>query len=320
MKILVIGGTYFLGREFARLAGEENEIYFINRGSRLPELSEKEREHTFVMDRHDVEALSRIRLGEIDVVVDFCAYQAGDIRTVCDNLGSSIKQYIFISTTDVYRRGTGADMIGEDAEFEIRDFGGEAGAYILGKAALEKEVRALLNVNEKDGLAVSRDDAINFTILRPAFIYGPENYAPREGIYFNWITKAGRFISPADADGYFQMAYVTDVAKAILLCCGNEAAYNKAFNVCSGEKLTYELFEEALIKVSKDVFGIDAEKASISVAEVEERGIPLPFPLRAAESEYYDGSRVRELGTSFISLEEGLRETAAWFKKMNTNE
>ena len=146
MKILVIGGTYFLGREFARLAGEENEIYFINRGSRLPELSEKEREHTFVMDRHDVETLSRIRLGEIDVVVDFCAYQAGDIRTVCDNLGSSIKQYIFISTTDVYRRGTGADMIGEDAELDnerliygssflrirrAEDFGGSAGRRLL---------------------------------------------------------------------------------------------------------------------------------------------------------------------------------------------
>lgn len=297
MRILVIGGTYFLGREFTRLAGEENDIYFINRGSRLPELSEKERENTFVMDRHDAEALKKVKLGEIDAVVDFCAYQAGDIRTVCDNLGSNIKQYIFISTTDVYKRGTGADKIGEDAEFESRDFGGETGAYILGKAALEKEVREINN----------------FTVLRPAFIYGPENYAPREGIYFNWIIKAGRFISPADSDGYFQMAYVTDVAKAVLLCCGSKAAYGKAYNVCNGEKITYEIFEEALIKVSKEIFGTEAEKAEVSVHEILERSIPLPFPLRAAESEFYDGSRVRELGAVFVSLEEGLRETAVWY-------
>ena len=146
MRILVIGGTYFLGKEFARLAGEdpENEIYFINRGSRFSELSQEEREHTFVLDRHDAKALREVKLGRIDVIVDFCAYQPGDIRMIAENLGSSFGRYIFVSTTDVYKRGTGSEMITESAELETRDFGGEAGSYILGKVALEEEVRQLI--------------------------------------------------------------------------------------------------------------------------------------------------------------------------------
>ena len=315
MRYLIIGGTYFLGKEFARLAATdpENEIYFINRGSKLSELSQEERERTFVMDRHDAKALSEIKLERIDVIVDFCAYQPGDIRLVAENIGSSFGRYIFVSTTDVYRRGTGNELISESAEFETRDFGGEAGSYILGKAALEQEVAVL---RDGDGLVKPEGESFRpeFTVIRPAFIYGPENYAPREGIYFNWILRAGQILSPIAADGYFQMAYVKDVAAAILLCSKSKDAADKAFNVCGPDKLTYEVFEDTMLEVMKECFVVSAVKVPVDIAVVEEKGIPLPFPMRSAESEFYDSSSILKLGAEFRSLREGLLETAEWYK------
>ena len=44
-----------------------------------------------------------------DVVVDFCAYSRGDIAGLAKILGDTIKQYIFISTVDVLKKGDRKD-------------------------------------------------------------------------------------------------------------------------------------------------------------------------------------------------------------------
>ena len=135
MKILIIGGTYFLGPAFIRRALEQgHEITVFNRGTRK---TGRGRVKEIKGDRSVYEDLVRAR-GDYDAVVDFCAYKKGDIDRVRKALDGNAYRYVFISTVDVYRRNTG-EVLTEDAEFETRDFGGEAGAYILGKAALEKD-------------------------------------------------------------------------------------------------------------------------------------------------------------------------------------
>ena len=76
-----------------------------------------------------------------DCVVDFCAYAPGDIKRIAE-LGFPISQYLFVSTCDVYEHRTGRTL-DEKGPFETRDFGGQEGAYITGKVALEKELMAL---------------------------------------------------------------------------------------------------------------------------------------------------------------------------------
>ncbi len=296
MRIFVLGGSYFLGRAFVELAAGKHELFVANRGSRplnRPGVRE------YCLDRRDGEALAAIEETCFDAVVDFCAYSPGDIRLVCRKLKASFDQYLFVSTCDVYRRGTGRVM-GEEDELEERDFGGEAGAYITGKAALERELRE--SCSEKSAA---------FTSLRPAFIYGPGNYAPRESLYFHWIATAGQILHPSDADGEFQMAYVEDVARAILAACHNPRAYDRAYNLC-GEETTYEDFAIAL----REAVGTDFVRVELSVSDVLQRGIPLPFPLTAEESQHYSGERAAELGVDYTPLAEGLRKTyLAWLEQ-----
>ncbi|MCM1044942.1 MAG: NAD-dependent epimerase/dehydratase family protein [Candidatus Gastranaerophilales bacterium] len=297
MKILVVGGSYFLGKAFVEMAAKLHEVHVVNRGSRplqKPDVRE------YFLDRHDGKALAAIEETRFDVIVDFCAYQKGDIRFLTEHLGASFEQYIFISTCDVYRRGTGT-KIGEDSALEDRDFGGEAGAYIIGKAALESELRECCQRREAA-----------YTSIRPAFIYGPDNYAPREGIYFKWLTSAGQIIHPADATGEFQMVYVRDVARAVLAACGHPDARDKAYNLCNGESMTYDSFATLL----REATGTDFEKVKVSVRDVIEKGIPLPFPLTDEESEHYDGERVTELGVTYTPIGEGMAETFRAYLKI----
>lgn len=294
VKILVLGGSYFLGKTFVRLAAEYNEIYVLNRGNQ-PLYEENVIE--YVMDRHDIEAISGIPEKDFDVVVDFCGYNAGDIKIIFDNLKASFSHYVFVSTCDVYRRGSGK-LLDESAPFEERYFGGAAGDYISGKVALEKELKEC---------CMEKNTA--YTSIRPAFIYGPDNYAPRESMYFNWIVNAGQIIHPYDATGHFQMAFVLDVAKAILLVCGNKTAYNRAYNICDSDFMTYESFADLM----EEVLNMQFERLEMSVEDVIARNIMLPFPLTKEEAESYDGTAIKELGFSYTPIEKGMAVTADYY-------
>lgn len=300
MKILVIGGSYFLGKAFIDCAGGTHELYVLNRGNRPLGRADIKEYH---MDRHDAAAIESIAEPRFDVVVDFCAYDKGDIQILTEHLRAFFAQYIFVSTCDVYRHGT-QRVMGEDSELEERDFGGQEGAYISGKAALEQELQECCG---KRGAA--------FTSIRPSFIYGPNNYAPREGIYFKWITSAGQVIHPADASGEFQLVYVKDVVAAILAACGNPTAYNKAYNLCNSEMMTYD----ALAQLLRTATGIDFERVEVFVQDVLDRDIPLPFPLTREESQWYSGERVKELGVQYTSVEAGMKETFEEYLKVQTS-
>ena len=110
MKLLVIGGTYFLGKAFVKelLAGYdavrgELSVTLFNRGTRpLPAEVVDYAESRGIRleqvrgDRRSAEDIASISDESFDVIVDFCAYAKGDIRCVTDNLKSKFYQYIFV--------------------------------------------------------------------------------------------------------------------------------------------------------------------------------------------------------------------------------
>lgn len=293
MQILVIGGSYFLGKSFVKMAAKDHIVSVFNRGNRP---FKDNRIRQFIGDRHDANALAKLKGQSFDAVVDFCAYQKGDIAQIFAELDGSFKQYIFVSTCDVYERGLQQNL-DENAPFERRNFGGEAGDYIAGKVALEEEL-----------MKASEHYRVPYTSIRPAFIYGPDNYAPREGIYFHWISQAGQILHPVDATGQFQLVYVEDVAKALLNAIGNRKAFGKAYNLAPIQMETYDSFADALAKSVDTAF----ERIPVTVDMVQEKGIMLPFPLTKEESNRYDGRKALELIESYTELTEGLKKTIVY--------
>jgi nucleoside-diphosphate-sugar epimerase len=123
------------------------------------------------------------------------------------------------------------------------------------------------------------------------------------------MVNAGQILSPVDATGYFQMVYVKDVAEIICCTLLNELSFDKAYNVCKNEKITYSDFAQVLKKVGKTVLDRDIQEVEITTDMVLERQIPLPFPLFSEESFFYDGSRSKGLGVKYTDLYEGLCES-----------
>lgn len=299
MNLLVIGGSYFYGRVFVMEAAKEHTLTLLNRGTySMKEFGVKE----IVGDRHDSEALAKCT-EDYDAVIDFCAYEAGDAALVIKNLSGKIGQYVMISTVDTYERGSGVVKTEEHA-LEYRCFPGETGAYITGKVALEEEIPQVCG-NRK----------IPWTILRPAILYGPYNYAPRESVYIQMMLLNRALPRFMDADGRFQFVYVKDAALAVLSVLGNEKAYGQAYNLCQDEIITYDMFFTVLKKVTDPEVTERLQEIPITVDSAMAQQIPVPFPAKEEETELCSNEKSkRELKLEYTDFEEGMRRTYNAFK------
>lgn len=301
MRLLVIGGSYFYGRVFVMEAAKEHDITVLNRGT----YSMEEFGVTQVKgERHDAEAFAACK-NDYDAVIDFCAYEAGDVDFVVKHLPGGIGQYILISTVDVYERGSGV-LKTEDCAMERRSFAGEAGAYIGGKVALEDELRQ-----------VCGERGVPYTVLRPAILYGPYNYAPRESAYIRMMIAdhvLPRFI---DAKGRFQFVYVKDAAQAVLRTIGNKNAYGQSYNLCQDGEVTYESFFGMLKKVAQPETVQALQEISITVDSAVAQQVPVPFPATEEETELCSNVKSKEgLGMTYTDFEEGMRRTYNAFSRV----
>jgi nucleoside-diphosphate-sugar epimerase len=297
MKILVIGGSYFLGRVFVMCATPDHEVTVINRGTYSVEaLGAKQ----IKGDRKDITLWKGIT-EDYDVIVDFCAYSKGDISTVLSNISGRIKHYIFISTVDVYEHGS-FNLKNEEYRYETREIQGETGDYIRGKIALENELKSECATRN-----------IKYTILRPSIIYGPFNYAPRESVYIQLIVQNNLLPHIIDTKGKFQLVYVKDVANAILLCLANDKAYNNVYNISGDEILDYDGFYQSLANVADIKF----TEIPMTVQTAEGQSLPLPFPLTEMEAEIADNSRSKaDLKINYTPITEGMAKTYNAFKNV----
>lgn len=299
MNLLVIGGSYFYGRVFVMEAAAVHRITLLNRGTySMKEFGVQE----IVGDRHDGNALAKCT-EDYDAVIDFCAYTAGDVKSVIESLPGKIGQYILISTVDVYERGSGLVKTEEHA-LEHRSFPGEAGAYIAGKTALEEEL-----------VQVCGSAGIPWTVLRPAILYGPYNYAPRESVYIQMLLQNKALPVFTDADGRFQFVYVKDAAQAILRALGRAGAYGQAYNLCQDEILTYGSFFEMLKKTAGPEATEGLQEIPVTVDSAMAQQVPLPFPAKAEETELCSNEKSkRQLQLQYTEFEEGMRRTYNAFR------
>lgn len=303
-NLLVIGGSYFYGRVFVMEAVREcggSSITVLNRGTySMEEFGVSQ----ITGDRHDKTVLAACD-GHYDAVIDFCAYDAGDVETIFENITGSVGQYILISTVDVYERGSGVTKTEEHA-LEQRIFPGEPGAYIAGKVALEKELKKVCSGRH-----------IPYTILRPAILYGPYNYAPRESVYIQMMLQNQALPHFTDADGEFQFVYVKDAAHAALRTIGNEKTYGQAYNLCQDDIVSYDTFFRMLKEAAEPEITEKLQEIPISIECAVEQRIPMPFPATAAETELCSNEKSKnELGMEYTDFKEGMKRTYQAFRSV----
>lgn len=304
-NILVLGGSYFLGRVFMMLAARSDNynLHVLNRGKYPLKTANTT---LYQCDRHDSQKVAEL-LPELDwdAVIDFCGYEPGDISSLLGVIKGKVGQYIFISSPSVYEPSTPAPKTEESALLgDGGDDGGKGGDRVLDYA--HKKV-----VLEKEGAEACAARGIGLTIFRPGFIYGPFNYAPREPYYFRMILENTPIPVPTDATGRFQFVFVKDLANIIIACINNEKTYGNAYNAAGPEVVDYAMYMDVLEKAHGEPLNVQ----HVTVDEVLKQNMPLPFPLDH-DAEVIKGDKISSLlGMEYTSFEEGMKETYRVYMK-----
>lgn len=213
-RALILGGTQFIGPAVVRqLERSDWDVVCFHRGqtpSPYPGIQE------FLGDRKDGAALHRALATGYDAVVDTSAYEPADLEPLLGLLARYAGRYLFLSTVSVY-----ADMARFPVEEDHPYFEGDptksaTAAYAAGKVGCERAVK---------------DSGLPFTILRPAFVYGPWNTLYREAYYFDLLDQGNPVFAGSTAMYLTQLLHVDDLASAILACLVSDAASGRTFNV-----------------------------------------------------------------------------------------
>ncbi len=294
MRILVLGGTQFLGRTVVETALQRgHDVTMFNRGQTRPELFP------------DTEKLRGDRDGDLgalggrqfDAVVDTSGYVPRIVRATLDAL-PDVGHYTFVSSVSVYADlSSPADEDAPVAQLveETEEFRSEA--YGALKALCEEVVRA------------RHPDAF---IPRPGLIVGPWDPTGRFTYWPERLAKGGRVLAPAPAEAPAQVIDVRDLAEWIL--DASERRLAGTFNAIAPPTTIGDVVETC-----HRVAGSDAEIVWVDSEFLVEHGVGewMELPLWLSDPAYRSmqqtpGGRASAAGLEHRPLEGTVRDTLAW--------
>jgi len=138
MKVLVLGGTRFLGRHLVQaLLARDHEVTLFNRGRSAPDLFGEVEQIRGDRDG-GAQAFAGLAGRHWDAVIDTCCYVPRVVRASCAALRDAVGTYVFISSISVYADFSEPDLA-EEAPLAYKDVGAvvdaSARAGLAGKVA-----------------------------------------------------------------------------------------------------------------------------------------------------------------------------------------
>jgi 2'-hydroxyisoflavone reductase len=304
MRILVIGGMEFIGREIVqRLVARGHDVTVLHRRAQH-NLGPKVRNAQ--ADRADLPAVSRVLKDQhieavFDMVYDWQkGTPASQVEATARSCRASLQRYVFMSSIAAY--GPGIDH--NETDTLVPD--DSPNTYAQQKASSE---RALFRLHEETGFPV--------TTFRPPFVHGPRQPLYREQFFWDRLRDGRAIILPEGGQSPMQWAFVSDVAEACVRALEVPDAAGQAFHMAHVEPTTQRSFIEALARTA----GIEPRFVSLPRADIHAAGgrvfgenlyfgefLDLPPHTEVVEK------APRVLGVLPTPLNDALRAGFAWYQ------
>jgi len=198
LKILVLGGTGFIGPHIVRAAlARGHEVSLFNRGRSNTDLFPGLKK--LAGDRDG--GLDVLKSDEWDVAVDNSGYVPRLVRDSAEVLKDRVGRYLFTSSTSAYDETTGLYPLAPGSKTITwsnpgsEDVGKYYGEF---KAQCERIV---------EGIYAERA-----TLVRPTYIVGPGDRSQRFTWWVERVSNGGDVLAPGDPDTSFDLIDVRDLA------------------------------------------------------------------------------------------------------------
>ncbi|HEV7609132.1 MAG TPA: NAD-dependent epimerase/dehydratase family protein [Steroidobacteraceae bacterium] len=306
LKILILGGTRFIGLHMTALAlARGHTLTFFNRGKtgtdRYPEVERIKGDRNGEIDG--------LKNREWDVVIDNSGYVPRHVRLSAELLAPKVKQYLFISSISVYPDFSVArnedSPVGKLADESVEKVDGET--YGPLKALCEQ--------------AASKAFPGRATVIRPGLIVGPDDNTDRFTYWPARAARGGEFIAPGAPTDAFQVIDVRDLAAFTLAVVENNVTgtYNAVSNV--NEFKFGELTDACIAAARKQAKPASTPRAIYLPAEfLEEQKVepwsemPVWLPAKGEEAAFAGTSNKAAVakGLKITPIKKTVNDTLAW--------
>ncbi len=303
MKVLVIGGTLFIGKRLVdELLKGGHEVAVLHR---KPKHELGRRVENIMADRNDADSLREALYGRRFEVVFDNVYDwergttAAQVEATMRLLGDRISRYVFLSSVAAYGDGLNhkeSDPLAPDYHID---------PYVRHKATTE---RMLFRMHVTTGFPL--------VTFRPPFVYGPGNPYYREQFFWDRLRAGRPIIIPGDGHRLMQFVYVNDLVQAMVRAMVEPRAEGEAFNIGDPKPLTQAELVERLAKVANLEPTLVRVPRDI-IAQAGGNAMEEPYYF----GEYFDvppiteniGKVARVLKMKLTPFETGLKETYRWY-------
>jgi len=320
MKILVIGGTKFLGRHIITAALKNNhEVILFNRGKFSTEKIENvEQIHG---DRN--QNLEQLCGRNWDVCVDTCGYLPQTVKLSAEFLSDKANQYVFISSGSVYSdtrelnydETTATAKLTEKQESEVEkiDPKGELNGLVLGE-----NYGALKFLCEAAAETAMPNRVLS---VRAGMIVGAFDWTDRFAYWVMRVARGGKVLAPGKPENFAQLIDAQDLSEWIIKMV--EENDNGIFNVTGKPfELDFGKMLDAIKKATKsDAEFVWADEKFLTENKVEPWSeMPFYLPESFEEARGFLAMNVDKAlakGLKFRSLSDTILDVWNWRKNQD---
>jgi 2'-hydroxyisoflavone reductase len=295
MRILIIGGTRFVGQAMAQAAldaGHDVSLLHRHATDELPGAT-----HLLADRDGDLSVLDE---KSFDATIDVCAYAPGQVRHLHDALGDRGGHHLFISTVSVYQEPEGPGADEDSPRF----------------APAPEDATEVTNESYGPMKVICEDIATELygegglAIVRPTYVVGPRDMTARYPWWPLRAARGGPMIAPGPADAPMQCIDARDMgAWAIRLA---EGSVTGAFTAARPHTTFRALLDETLAAVDSD-----ARLVPVDGDWLVERGVDgLQLPLWTEGGPEWSlamgTAKAEAAGLTHRPFAETVRDTLSW--------
>jgi 2'-hydroxyisoflavone reductase len=317
MKILIIGGTKFLGRHLITAAqGSGHEITLFNRGRHSTEnFADVEQIHG---DRNS--DLDRLDGRKWDAVIDTCGYLPQTVKASAEALKDAVNQYVFISSISAYAGFSQPDFDESAPAAELNEEQTKRASEIDPKGDLTGAILGEMYGALKAQCERAAETAMPGRVLqvRSGLIVGSFDPTDRFTYWVMRVARGGEVLAPGMPNRFVQLIDARDLSEWIIKMVEQNLA--GIYNV-TGKP--FDLTMRAMLEEIKNVSGSDARFAwtSEEFLSREEVGAWSEMPLYLPESRdemkgflAVNVDKALQTGLAFRPLRETIEDTLNWRK------
>lgn len=311
MRVLVIGGTNFVGPRIVRaLMDRGHEVTTFNRGRTPDELPPGvERLHG---DRSDPASLGRaLAERSFDGCVDTIAMRGSDTLAAIEALYDRVGHYVHFSTGQVYLVRDGCPTPAREEDYEGPLAAAPPGdAWDAGEWSYGMEKRECEDALEEAW--ASR--GFPATRLRLTMIHGADDPRGRIRAYVLRLTSGGPLLVPLEPSPRIRPIHAARVVEVVVGLLESGEGKGAAYNLAQDEESTHR----ELIERIAGLLGVEAELVPVPRAELVDAGVfPGCAPLAHPWMSLLDPGRAeRELGFEPGGFDGWLPEVVARLGKL----